>query len=300
MTDERGFTLVELLVAMILMTIVLGAVLTTFDAFGARQQSAGRRSDAQESARRSIDQLSREMRNAISAVGAGSPVGEAVERAQPDDLVFQTISPAGASGTNTAGRQRVRYCLDSSTPSNGRLFRQVMRYSTAVPALAAGDTACPLAGWTQTQVVAQNLTNRYAGQNRPLFSYRFGTTGSTALNDLIAVMPQVYIDHTPGTRAPAETELRSAVVLRNANQPPIALFNASQQGARLVLNASASVDPERQPLTYKWYVDGTLQAQEDVRIETGALTFTTHTIRLVVADTAGITHERIQSIGVTP
>ena len=301
MRDERGFTLVELLVAIILMTIVLGAVLTVFDTFNAKQATTARRNDAQESARRSVDQLSRELRNAISAVAAGAPVGEAVERATPYDLVFVSISPAGVSGTNTAGRQRVRYCLDATDPANGRLIRQVDRTSSTLPVLPAASTGCPVGGWTQTQVLAQNVTNRRGGADRPVFSYRFGTTGSTALNDLVAISPHVFVDVTSQANTPPETDLRSAVVLRNANQPPVALFSSTQQGARLVLNASASIDPERQPLTYKWYVDGAeLVGKTDARVETGNLSYANHAIRLVVEDTAGVKAEITQTIGVTP
>ena len=301
MSDERGFTLVELLVAMILMVIVLGAVLTTFDTFNGRSQNVARRNDAQEAARRAMGQVTRELRNAVSATGVSAPVGDAVERAVPNDLVFQTISPAGPSGTNTRGRQRVRYCLDSST-SDAKLYRQVLRSSSALPLLDPAATACPGPGaaWTQTQVVAQNVTNRRSTPARDLFTYRFGTSGSTALNDLVAVTAEIYLDMNSGTLSPAETELRSGVNLRNANQPPVALFTTTQQGARLVLNASSAFDPERQPMTYKWYVDGVLQPVQDVRVETGALSFATHAIRLVVTDSAGVSAETTQSIGVTP
>jgi prepilin-type N-terminal cleavage/methylation domain-containing protein len=297
MSDERGFTLVELLVGIMLMTIVLGAVLTTFDTFGALQQRTSRTNDAQESARRFTDTLARELRNAV-----GGP-GESVERDGLFDIVFLTVGPGAPVAGNEKGRQRVRYCLDSSDPANGKIMRQVQTFAGAPTALAAGATACPLAGWTQSQVVIQNVTNRRGGTDRPLFEYRYSPLDpdapTSALSRLLAVSPHVYVDHTSAAAKPAETDLATGIQLRNANQPPIPLFSATQQGARLVLNASASADPESASMTYAWYLDGaTTNPLTGVRVQTPGLIAGPHTVRLVVTDAAGATATKIEGVTV--
>ena len=294
MRREEGFTLIELLVAMVTMTIVLVAVLTTFDGFNQRAELNSRTIDSQDRARRAVDRVTDELRNATSAT---SPQLVPVERADPYDVVFQSIGYGTATAGNATGRIRVRYCLDDSVPDNAKLVRQTRTFTTTPPALAATDTACPLAGWTTTETVASYLVNRYGGSNRPLFTYRHNPTTSTNLSELVSVSTSAYVDVTPGTAKPAESLLRSGVVLRNANQPPVALFTMLPQGRRVLLNATASSDPEQQNLTYAWYVDGvTTPNLTGVRVLTGQLTAGTHTIRLVISDPGGATDERTQTI----
>ena len=289
--DEHGFTLVELLVAILLMIVVLGAVLTTFDTFGALQQRTSRTNDAQETARRFTDTLSRELRNAV-----GGP-GEAVERSGDYDLVFLTVGPGAPTAGNAKGRQRVRYCLDATDPADAKVVRQVQRF-TGTPTALSPATACPLGGWTETQVVSQNVTNRRGGADRPLFSYRCIDASVTPcpLSRLLAVTPRLYVDPNSASAKPAETDLATGIQLRNANQPPVALFTYAQQGATLVLNASASFDPESASLTYAWYLDGaTSDPLTGVRAQTGPLTVGMHQVRLVITDAAGATDTEIKT-----
>jgi type II secretory pathway component PulJ len=292
MTDERGMTLVELLVAASLMVVVLGAVLTTFDSFHMLTARTVDRNETQERARLGVDVLARDARNAVSATSVGTLAP--IERAQPYDLVFQSV------GRTAGQRERVRYCLDDSDANNGKLLRQVLTYTGTPPALASTDTACPLAGWTTTQLVADHVTNRYNGSARNLFAYRYSTTGSTALNDLLAVTATLYTDVTPGMRKPEETVLRSAVLVRNANKPPEALFTVAIQGRRLVLNGSASIDPEKQTLQYDWTLDGpTPMTLTGVRAQSRTLAPGTYTVTLKVTDPANASAQRVQTIGVT-
>jgi len=285
MSDERGFSLVELLVAMGLMVAVLLAVLTTFDGFNDNQRKVTERTEAQEGARTGIDRLARDMRNAVSA---GPPVAESVERAGADDLIFQTVGRYAPTANNPSGKIRVRYCLNTTNPADARLVRQEQVFAGAPTPLPPG-TACPgpdTDGWTTTTMLAERITNRYGGQNRPLFAYRYTNDPSTLLTELVAVMPTVYVDVRPGPAAPAEISLRSGVQLRNANQPPKALFTVSVVARKLMLNGSASIDPERQPLKYEWYVDGATQPLTGMRAETPPLAAGTHEVRLVVTDPA--------------
>jgi prepilin-type N-terminal cleavage/methylation domain-containing protein len=294
MRRDEGFTLVELLVSMLLMTIVLGSVLTTFDGFNQHAARTTRNLESQDAARRAVDRIVDEVRNATSA---SVPTLVPLERAAPYDLVFQSIGYGAATTGNPTRRIRVRYCLDTADAANGKLIRQSRTFTGAPTQLASTDTACPLAGWDSTSVVADRVTNRHGGANRPLFSYRFNPAASTSLTELVGVSTSAFVDVTPGVAAPPESVLRSGVILRNANQPPLSLFSMLAQGRTVQLNATASSDPEQQPLTYEWFVNGVTNANlRGVRVQTQQLPAGTHSIRLVVTDTGGATDERTQTI----
>ena len=295
MRNERGFTLVEVLVAMGLMTVVLGAVLTTFENFQEQSRRTTSANEAQEKARRAIDVMAREVRNAVSA---GAPVNDAVERALPFDLVFQTAGAGAGTATNPTNRVRVRYCLDGADGPNGggKLYRQTQTFPGAPTTLPAGDTTCPLPSWTTTQVVTGDVTNRVPATDVPVFTYRFTPSESTALTELVGISPEIRTDPWPKDKRPAESVLRSGIVLRNANQPPVALFSATVQSGYVKLNGSPSIDPEQQTMEYRWYIDGVTNAQRTgIRHET-AVPAGSRTIRLVVTDAAGATAEVTQSL----
>ena len=79
------------------------------------------------------------------------------------------------------------------------------------------------------------------------------------------------------------------VFLRNQNRRPQASFSATTTAQGIVLNGSASLDPEGQPPRYQWYDNGTL-------VGTG-ITFTyaaaagTHSIVLRVLDPADLSDD---------
>ena len=281
--DEQGFTLVELLVAMTLMVIVLGAVLTTFAGFHRQTRDTGLRAESQAAARNAVDRLVRDLRNAVSS---GAPIITSVERADPTDLVFQTIDTATPSGANARGIKRVRYCLESSGSSGKMWLHTETTTSAALPAAIPGG-ACGSTAWPQRTLLTDHVTNGAGSAPRPLFTYRF-TDGSTALTDLVAIRQRIFVDVNPGTK-PAEVELQSGVILRNANDPPVAEFSVSTQSGTVVLNGTASHDPEGQDLVYEWFLDGsaTRFAIGSRTQMTGLAAGTSHTFRLKVTDSAG-------------
>jgi prepilin-type N-terminal cleavage/methylation domain-containing protein len=293
MRDDRGFTLVELLVAMGLFVIIMLAVLATFDGFNANQKRTSDLTEAQEQARAGMDRLARDMRN---AVGSGNPSLNSVERAAADDLIFQTVA-GGSPGTgNAEGRVRIRYCLDAANPAAGRLVRQRQTFLTGgVTAMPVG-TACPgpaSDGWSQTTVVAERITNRFNGQNRPVFAYSYSGT-TTSLTELVAVLPTLFVDVTPGDAKPAESTLRSGVALRNANRPPLADAKIDVMARKLIMQGQGSTDPEEQPLQYEWRVEGpggTVTAT-GVRAETAPRLPGQHDIHLTVRDPAGASNTK--------
>ena len=252
--EQSGISLPELLLSMILMLIVLGATLTTFTNFERDSARAAARNESQDAVRRNVGQIAKELRN-LASPNATTP--QAVERAGPTDLVFQTVDPVRPGGaTQNAGNvRRMRYCLDSDAPA--RMWMQWQTWTGSTPPAVPVDTACPGAGWTGQQVVAQGVTNR----DRPVFTCpRVAPTGATStdcsateLTAISAVNVDLFVDMDL-LRPPGETRLRSGAFLRNQNRAPTAAFAPPTKvaGGKVVLNGSLSSDPEGQPLAYVW------------------------------------------------
>jgi type II secretory pathway pseudopilin PulG len=250
LSDERGeMSLIELLVAISIFAGVLAATLVTFQSFDTLERRTVDRTASQDSARTSVDRLVRDLRNLASPTIAKP---EAIDRATDYDLVFQTVDSVGPNaGANAANIKRVRWCLDQSTPANEKLYIQEQKWDTQdTPAMPSG-TECPGSGWTSSTIMASNLTNTYQGKARPMFTFN-----SATLTQITTIHVDLYTDLDP-VRAPSETHLTSGVFLRNQNQVPIASFTKALSGTKaIVLNGSASFDPESQSLKYFWWDNG--------------------------------------------
>ncbi|HUR84782.1 MAG TPA: prepilin-type N-terminal cleavage/methylation domain-containing protein [Solirubrobacteraceae bacterium] len=250
--DERGFTLIELLLVMTLSLVILGATLTTFNNVYSSTHENNERNDTAEIARNGLDIQARQLRNLAKRVS--SPV---IDTVGAYDLIFQTSDPS---------RTWVRYCLDTSTApasaDRGRLWTAELAVpdaAVATPVSAGMRSGCPGTGWSTTRVVADHVTNRRAGLNRPLFEYSCGTgttcTSNAATYDqVVGITARTIVDTTPGTQAP-ELRVVSAVYLRNQNQAPLASFvsSPSSTSRTIVLNASGSSDFEGRTLNYYWF-----------------------------------------------
>jgi prepilin-type N-terminal cleavage/methylation domain-containing protein len=292
--EQSGFTLVELLTAMALMILVLGATLSALEVFGntaARDQTL---LQAQDSARLGLDRIARELLNATahtSTTGA-STQPSAVLRADPWDLIMLTVNPAspGGGNQNALNLMRVRYCLSTSTST---LYRQWQTWTTATAPAMVTDTACPSSNWgaNNKSVVATDIVN---GTSRRLFTYNNGDAadvGSTppALEDIASVRMALWVDPNPG-KAPAETQLATGVFLRNKNRRPLADCTAAPTGDRYVsLNGSRSSDPEGSLMSFGW-ADGTTPVPgAGPLVKYQAPTTGTHTFTVTVTDPGGLT-----------
>ena len=98
---------------------------------------------------------------------------------------------------------------------------------------------------------------------------------------------QAWITSPRGSE-PAQGVLRSQVFLRNQNEAPVASLTATASGLlRVLLNGSASFDPEGQELTYKWY-EGTTLLGSGIVLQSQLATVGSHTLTLKVYDPAGL------------
>jgi prepilin-type N-terminal cleavage/methylation domain-containing protein len=252
--DERGFSLIELLVVMTVAIIVLSATLLTFTTLSNSAHDNNIRLDTTAVARDALDAQARQLRNLAKRLNH-TPVLDTVE---PFDLIFQTSDPS---------RTWVRYCLDSAnapaTASQARLWTQERSLISAAasPISAEMRAGCPSSSseWTTTRVVADQLTNRINGIDRPLFQYRC-TVGTACLSDpatydqVVNISAQTFVDTDPFRDIP-ELRVATGINLRNQNQPPVATFVATPASASrtVVLNASGSTDYEGRTLSYYWF-----------------------------------------------
>ena len=253
--DERGMTLIEVLMASILSLAMLGASLAAFDGLQGNHKLTQQHNDAQDVARQQTDRFARELRNLASPSQLTSDLAaqpQAVDVATSYDFVFRAVGESRPAGSlNVANVQRVRYCLNTADPSNGIVWRQTQTWTTAATPALPSTAACPGTGWSAgNQQFVSNVVNRIGGQDRPLFIFNSADTLR-----ITKVRTSLYVDPTPG-RSPAETRLSSGVFLRNQNRVPAADFTATVTAdKRLILNGSGSEDPEGMPLKYQWYLD---------------------------------------------
>jgi type II secretory pathway pseudopilin PulG len=251
---QAGYSLPEVIIVMTLSIVVLGATLTTFTNFTKNQQKSQDLNQSIEQARNSFEILSRQLRNL--ARPSGDPFGAtpSINRAQSYDVIFQTSAPT---------RTWVRYCMATTgtaggkpvTANRGVVWEGVSPSSTITSGMMG---ACPGTGWATTSVVADNVVNQTAGQDRPLFSYTCPTAATCPGADLLkikAVRSDLYVD-LDVAKKPLEQRMSTAVFLRNQNEPPTAVATAKPGSPGTVLfNGSSTADPEERTLTYYWFVN---------------------------------------------
>lgn len=270
--EEDGFTLVEVLIVTVLMIVVLGATLGTFESFSQNVRTNEKQNQAQDQARNAMDLMARDLRN-LASPSQEQPL--ALDLMEEQEIIFQSegrVMPAGS--LNVANTNRVRYCLSPA----GDLYRQIQTWTTAAFPAMPPTAGCPGGGWPTTKLVAENVVN----DARPIFYYN-----AALAPDVTEVTMTLYVDVNVG-RTPSESTLQSSVYLRNQNRKPTAVFSlaAANGGTAIIMNASESTDPEEKPLIFTWYVDGTEVIGEGANdvVHTAQVPPGTHTVRVNVSD----------------
>ncbi len=167
-TGEDGFTLVELIVAMGITLILIFAALLAFDNFNSGVASSSRRTEAEDTARRSVSRIVSVLRDAGAPPPASGAQPETVISAGGNDLVFRTTAWPGESATGASGTHVARICVDGAT---GKLWFDGLRAGTVGSPSPGG--ACPSTspGWTHVEL-ASGVVNSAA---EPVFRYGSGS-----------------------------------------------------------------------------------------------------------------------------
>lgn len=156
-SDERGFTLIEILVAMTIGLLIAFSALTAFDSFGRGASSNNRLTDAEDNGRRDVASMVRILRDAGSPAPVSGTIPPTVIRAAGNDLVFVSTSWPNESATSTGGINTERLCLDTSAKT---IWFQGKRGDAGASDPGA---SCPSAssGWT-TIPISRNVANTNA------------------------------------------------------------------------------------------------------------------------------------------
>ena len=250
---QDGFSLIELLVAMSLITIVVMATMMAFISFNKNERINRLHNESTDEARLTIERLSSQLRNLASPKDSHP---EAVEKAEPFDLVFLTVDavkPAGSA--NARNIKRVRYCVGELSGGKASLIRQQQVWKDPDPPPSYSTSGCPNATWNNSTVVASDVVNTAEATPAAVFTY---TPVATPVTEIAAIRAELMVDTNPGA-LPRAVSLGSGVFLRNQNRVPTASCTAiaAGTGTQIALNGSASSDPEGFNLKeYSWIVNG--------------------------------------------
>ncbi len=245
LSNQDGFSLPEVLIAMTIMLIIMGATLSSLDSFRSRQKLDERRSAAQEVLRRGMDHLQRQLRN----LATPQALTKSIYRAGDYDLVFQTADPT---------KRWVRYCINpaQAQPAGGSAS---LRYGVFNGSTPPTTTTCDVGGTWNATLVGASIVNTRDSLARPVFTYNWPAEAEADddTSAITRIRSELWVDTNPGV-SPVEQRLTSGVFLRNQNQAPVAGFTSTPGGTtaagfRVVLNGSATTDFEGRRLNYYWY-----------------------------------------------
>lgn len=284
--DERGFTLTELLVAITIATVILGAAVAGFINYLNVSATSENATDAQDTARNALDQMAIQLRSATSNAATGN---QPIEAASDFNLVWLAPFPNTSTTNNPYGLRHVRYCLDSSG-SNEKLWVQTAPFSTTSNRNWPSTTACPSNAWPTQLEVASNFVN--AAQGTPLFA-----TPTDSQGNVTDVRVNALVDTDP-FNPPAATSIRSSVTLRNLNHAPIASLScAAGLTGHALCDASSSNDPDNQTLQFAWKVDGSNVGETSYRLDqSGLASGSSHTFTVTVTDSGGLSSSASQTL----
>jgi prepilin-type N-terminal cleavage/methylation domain-containing protein len=285
--SERGFTLVELLVALTVASLILGAAITAFTGYLTQSAAAEKAGNSQDAARNALDQMAIQLRSATSNASTGN---QPIESFSSYSLVWLAPFPGASTTNNPLGLRHIRYCVDASTPSNEKLWLQTAPFSTTSNRNWPATNSCPANSWPTAMVVGENLVNVL--QNTPLF-----VTPTDSQGNVTDVNVNALVD-VDAKDAQLATSVRTSVTLRNLNHAPSAVVScAAGLTSHALCDASASTDSDNQTLTFAWKVDGATVGETSYRLDQPSLASgSTHTFAVTVTDSGGLSSSASQTL----
>jgi Tfp pilus assembly protein PilW len=207
--DERGFTLVEILVTLGLAIVVLLAILGASEIFGKSATSISNSTSAQDSARTTLRSMVATLRQARFAPGTTSPV-PATWTPSRSDL---TIAAYVTTTTGTTELGWTRYCAATSGTQSSLIVGVRIGDAYAAPgSCSATDTTN---GWTHTVVLDRTLHSPGA-----LFDFSSPTCASATVclptgPDVRAVGIRLAVGTSRESAGTFSSVVRDAVSFRN-------------------------------------------------------------------------------------
>lgn len=202
--DERGFTMPELMIAMVIGLLIAFAMLTVFDTFDRGISTNSKLTDAEDNGRRDVTEMVRILRDA----GAPSPTTgnttAAVIRATDNDVVVRSTSWPGESATSS-GTNIQRLCLDETTKT---VWFDGRRATSSGPDDPGASCPSVASGWEHS-AIATNVVNTTA---LPLFKISASPVRTIAI--------RLRTDSST-TRATSSLALRSGGTMRGALPPSV-------------------------------------------------------------------------------
>jgi prepilin-type N-terminal cleavage/methylation domain-containing protein len=289
---QEGFSLIELLIAMAIITVVVMATISAFVAFHKNERVNRIQNESQDEARLTLERLSSQLRNLASPTDR---VPASVEKADPFDLVFLTVDAVKPVGSlNARNIKRVRYCVGPVVGGKAPLIRQQQTWQVVNPPPSYSTATCSstgAGGWEKTQIAAIDVVNTAESPAVPIFRY---TPGPTNLDEITAISADLWVDVNPN-QSPKAVSLNTGVFLRNQNRKPVASCSSpiyTGTGKQVALNGSGSQDPEGFNLKeYRWYLDGSNTPLNEPKGVVGIWNGTagTHSFELEVVDQGNLT-----------
>ena len=288
---QEGYSLIELLVAMAVITFVVMATISAFVAFHKNERVNRLVNESQDQARLTLERMASQLRNLASPTDY---VPASVEKAEPYDLVFLTVDAVKPVGSlNARNVKRVRYCVGPVVNGKAPLIRQEQTWQAVDPPPSYATTTCSSSGaggWEKTQIAASDVVNTAQSPAVPIFEY---TPGATPVTSITAIRADLYVDVNPG-QSPQAVNLNTGVFLRNQNRLPVASCTTpiyTGTGKQVALNGSGSQDPEGFSMKeYRWYLDGSTTPLTDPKGVVGIWNGSSgsHSFALEVVDQGGL------------
>jgi prepilin-type N-terminal cleavage/methylation domain-containing protein len=247
-SEQRGFTLIEVMLVCSLFLVVLGATLTAFTAFTTNNRRGEKQLEQAEAARTGLDVAARQLRNLANPTVTATTT---IDRAEDYDFIFQTSDPA---------KTWVRYCVQTSAPAS-QSSAWLWEAESATAVLGGGMTGpCPGTGWASAHVVSSKVSNQAGGIDRNVFEYECGpgapATCPAAAADYARITNvgiELFVDDRVGDSL-REMRVSTGVFLRNQNEPPVAGATWVRKAPQTVIfNGASSTDPEGRTLEYFWF-----------------------------------------------
>lgn len=206
LADQRGFTLIEVLVTMTVAVVVLFAILGASEIFARSAAVANKTTEAQDAARTTVRSMVHELRQARVATGQITPIGGTPTRSELVVAAWVT----SAAGNEVVGW--VRYCATAGAQPS--LVMGTREGDTYLPAgtCSASDTTN---GWKHGVML-----NRTLQDSERLFDYTTNPCtaapcASPTVADIQSVGIRVAVGTSPGAAATFNSVVRDAVSFRN-------------------------------------------------------------------------------------